>query len=176
MSDTPPSSGDPTEIRGSKRAGIDWLATTAGALAAVTSALLLSTLGAVGTLMGAAIGSVAANVGANIYGQWIAKSREKVTSAQVLARWRAAGLAGVRQGSEPVSSAASESGDEDPAPSWRERLAGLPWKRIALASLAMFLVVVAAITIFELLAGRSVTSIVRGGDGGGTTALQGDRR
>ena len=40
--------------------GIDWPATFAGAGAAVTVALLLSTLGAAGTLIGAALGSVVA--------------------------------------------------------------------------------------------------------------------
>lgn len=175
MSDNPPS-GD---TQRSKPAGIDWLATTAGALAAVTSALLLSTLGAVGTLVGAAIGSVAATVGTNLYSQWLAKSQQKVARAQALARWRSAGLAGVRSGSEPVSESAAaaaaesdagsaETGDAEQAPSWRERLSTLPWKRIGLASLAMFAVVVATITIFELLAGRSVSSIVGGGDGGTT--------
>ena len=173
MSNTPPSS-DASE---SKPARIDWLATTAGALAAVTSAVLLSTLGAVGTLVGAALGSVAATVGTNLYSQWLAKSHEKVTSVQALGRWRSAGLAGVRASSEPATAPTSssvaeaaevadpaEGGDTEPAPSWQERLKTLPWKRIALLSLAMFVVVVVAITIFELAAGRSVSSIVGGGD------------
>ncbi|MBG6099575.1 hypothetical protein [Nocardioides luteus] len=174
MSNTSPS----RDTQAPKPAGIDWLSTTAGALAAVTSALLLSTLGAVGTLIGAAIGSVAATVGSNLYSQWLAKTHQKVTSAQVLARWRSAGLAGVRHeaASEPAGESgdgttaieATELADAEPAPSWRERLEALPWKRIALLSLAMFVVVVAVITVFELLAGRSVSSIVGNGDGGTT--------
>lgn len=165
MSNTPPS----IDTEASKPARIDWLATTAGALAAVTSALLLSTLGAVGTLIGAAIGSVAATVGSNLYSQWLAKTHQKVTSVQALARWRSAGLAGVRHGSaQALESEAAEGGDVEPMPPWRERLKTLPWKRIALLSLAMFVVVVAVITVFELLAGRSVSSITRGGDGGTT--------
>ena len=175
MSNTPPS----IDTEASKPAGIDWLATTAGALAAVTSALLLSTLGAVGTLIGAAIGSVAATVGSNLYSQWLAKTHQKVTSVQALARWRSAGLAGVRTGSESTVQAGddtvsaaevgeAESGEAEPMPPWRERLRTLPWKRIALLSLAMFVVVIAVITTFELLAGRSVSSIVGGGNGGTT--------
>ncbi|MGH3372717.1 MAG: hypothetical protein ACRDPR_22250, partial [Nocardioidaceae bacterium] len=105
MSNTPPSS----DSQASKPARIDWIATTAGALAAVTSALLLSTLGAVGTLLGAAMGSVAATIGTNLYGQWLATSHQKVTSAQALARWRSAGLAGVRTSSEPATEPASDS-------------------------------------------------------------------
>lgn len=174
MSDNPPS----TDTQAKKPAGIDWLSTTAGALAAVTSALLLSTLGAVGTLVGAAIGSVAATIGSNLYSQWLAKTHQKVTSVQALARWRSAGLAGVRN--EAASGPAASAGDgttmieaadvaaDEPTPSWRERLESLPWKRIALLSLAMFVVVVAVITVFELMAGRSVSSIVGNGDGGTT--------
>ncbi|MFE6649637.1 hypothetical protein ACFVJS_23935 [Nocardioides sp. NPDC057772] len=173
MSDNPPS----TETQAKKPAGIDWLSTTAGALAAVTSALLLSTLGAVGTLVGAAIGSVAATIGSNLYSQWLAKTHQKVTSVQALARWRSAGLAGVRN--EGASQPAADAGDgttaieateitAEPTPSWRERLESLPWKRISLLSLAMFVVVVAVITVFELMAGRSVSSIVGNGDGGTT--------
>ncbi|MBB3091535.1 hypothetical protein [Nocardioides albus] len=176
MSDSAPSSGHRSDLQDSKPAGIDWLATTAGALAAVTSALLLSTLGAVGTLLGAAVGSVAATIGTNLYSQWLAKSREKVARAQALARWRSAGIAGARGRSNPVSEsvaeAASVAEDESAVTTddagrgavWRERLRTLPWKRIGLASLAMFVVVIAAITIIELLAGRSVSSMVGGED------------
>ncbi|MEU0314812.1 hypothetical protein [Nocardioides sp. NPDC006273] len=176
MSDTPPSS----DTRATKPARIDWLATTAGALAAVTSALLLSTLGAVGTLAGAAVGSIAATIGTNLYSQGLAKSREKVARAQALARWRSAGLAGSRGGSKPTPESVSEliaatepveSSDAAEGSGWRERLRALPWKRIGLASLAMFVVVVAAITIVELLAGRSVSSIV--GDDDGRTTISG---
>lgn len=199
MSDSAPSSGQQSNVQESKPAGIDWLATTAGALAAVTSAVLLSTLGAVGTLLGAAVGSVAATIGTNLYSQGLAKSREKVARAHTLARWRSAGLAGARDGSkaasgpgsgpssaaasdapsgaasDPASEPATEPEDEsveasaaEQAPSWRARLRTLPWKRIGLLSLAMFLVVVAAITIIELFAGRSLSAIV-GGDDGRTT-------
>src|SRR3954454_19589462 len=61
---------------------IDWLKTTAGALAAVTTAVLLSTLGAVGTLIGAALGSVAATIGSALYAQGLARSRYAVLKAQ----------------------------------------------------------------------------------------------
>ena len=61
---------------------IDWLKTIAGALAAVTTAVLLSTLGAVGTLIGAALGSVAATIGSALYTQGLARSRHAVLKAQ----------------------------------------------------------------------------------------------
>ena len=46
---------------------IDWLRTIGGALAAVSSAVLLSTLGAAGTIIGAALGSVIVTVGGALY-------------------------------------------------------------------------------------------------------------
>ena len=48
----------------------------------MTTAVLLSTLGAVGTIIGAALGSVAATVGTALYAQGLAKSKATVAKAQ----------------------------------------------------------------------------------------------
>jgi hypothetical protein len=64
------------------RLDLDWSKTLAGALAAMSSAVLLSTLGAAGTLIGAAVGSVAATVGTALYAQGLVKSKERVAQAQ----------------------------------------------------------------------------------------------
>ncbi len=195
---------------------IDWSRTLAGALAAMSSAVLLSTLGAVGTLIGAAVGSLVATIGTALYAQGLAKSREKVALAQVASRNKiAVAKAEVRRArrgtngptteirlehaEEELAEAEAELdgavGDDhevtpgDPAPDgppadlglgWRERLARLPWKRIALSAAATFVVVVLAIVIFELIAGRSVSSYTGGSDrdrtstfiGGGEKAEQ----
>ena len=47
--------------------------------------------------------------------------------------------------------------------------ARLPWKRIAWVTIALFLVALLVITVFELLAGRSVSSITGGSSNEGTT-------
>jgi hypothetical protein len=170
---------------------LDWLKTIAGALAAVSSAVLLSTLGAAGTIIGAALGSVVATVGSALYSQGLARSGERLAQAQTAAlrkvRIAQADVrrAGRYQGDDPVVDAhlahaeerldeAKEDlgamADEPAALGWRERLASLPWKRISLLAAGLFAAAVLAITAFELLAGESVSSITGGTDqDGGTT-------
>ena len=171
---------------------IDWLKTIAGALAAVSSAVLLSTLGAAGTLIGAALGSVIATVGGALYTQGLATSRAQLARAQEAARLKV-GIAQAelrrahrQQGDEPAVDAhlshAEERLDEarddldsaladQPTDSdWRERLQMLPWKRISLVAAGLFAAAVIAITAFELATGESVSSMTGGTDGeGGTT-------
>lgn len=169
---------------------IDWLRTIGGALAAVSSAVLLSTLGAAGTIIGAALGSVIVTVGGALYSQGLARSRERLLQAQTAALRKV----GVAQAE--VRRAGRTSGDgrrvdahlahaqatldrakddlgtlsDDPDRSgWRGRLAVLPWKRIALAAAGLFAAAVVAITAFELLVGESVSSITGGSHGDGPT-------
>ena len=61
---------------------VDWPRTIAGALAAVAAAVVLSKLGAAGTLIGAAIGSVVISVGTNIGASGIHSTRERMLEAQ----------------------------------------------------------------------------------------------
>jgi hypothetical protein len=182
---------------------IDWSNTLAGALAAVSSAVLLSTLGAAGTLIGAAVGSLAATIGTALYAQGLAKSKEKVAQAQETAlnkvgvaqaevrRARRRGSSGataethLEHAEEELAEVEAELGDafdggrdhgdnhgdqvlegfpDDIRPAWRERLAVLPWKRIALYAAATFVVVLLAIAAFELISGRSVSSFTGGSD------------
>lgn len=169
---------------------IDWLKTAAGALAAVSSAVLLSTLGAAGTLIGAAVGSVAATVGTALYSEGLARSRAAAAKAQEAALSKV-GIAQAevrRAGRSDADTAAVEAhldhADEKLAEAkagldeavlesrtgWRDRLAGLPWKRIAILAAGMFLVVMVALSLFEVVSGRSVSSYTGGSDrDGGTT-------
>lgn len=162
--------------------GIDWLRTLGGALAAVTTAVLLSTLGAAGTIIGAALGSVAATVGTAFYTEALARSRERVASAQRLTS-RKVGVAQAevrraqRRGEDAdarhahLGSADERLGEArreletDPEPEpVTDRLALLPWKRILVTAAAVFLAALLAITAFELLSGRSVASHTGGTD------------
>jgi hypothetical protein len=63
-----------------ERKGINWVQVTAAALAAVSSAVVLSTLGVAGTMIGAAHGSVTASLGAAVYSRTIDASRQQVAS------------------------------------------------------------------------------------------------
>jgi ABC-type multidrug transport system fused ATPase/permease subunit len=170
-----------------RRLEIDWIKAVAGALAAMVSAVLLSTLGAAGTLIGAAIGSLVVTVSSALFTQGLNSGTRGLTKAQQSARqnvgvaraemYRAERAEDTRARDSHLAHAEerlTEANDElDSAVSaaaeaaslgWRERVRELPWKRILLVSLAFFLIAMAAITILELLAGRSVASVT-----GGTT-------
>lgn len=169
---------DPTDE--TPKLDIDWLKTLAGALAAVTTAVLLSTLGAVGTLIGAALGSVAATVGSALYTQGLVRSKQAVLKAQETALHkvgiaqaevrRAARRDGEEQeahldlADERLAEAKDELDAPEDAYGWRQRLAALGWKRVALLAVATFAVVLIAITGFEALTGRSVSSYTGGSD------------
>ncbi|WP_459983827.1 hypothetical protein [Nocardioides sp. AN3] len=159
MSDTPP---DKTPLL-----GVDWIKAVAGALAAVSTTVLLSTLGAAGTLVGAALGSLAATIATAAYSQGLDRSRARVRQLSSIAG-RPVVVQSRRVGSPgpeavPVD---SEVSSED---GWLERLRQLPWSRLLPATLVMFLIVLAAVTAFELASGRTLAAAVRGGHGGGTT-------
>lgn len=155
-----------TERRGT---GIDWPATFAGAGAAVTVALLLSTLGAAGTLIGAALGSVVATISAALYKQGIESSRRRVAEVQAAALEREAARAHRHRESREVGT------DEVPVPPVPagNRWAALPWKRLAALAAVVFLIAVAVISAIELVAGRSVSNITGGTDGKDRTSIGG---
>ncbi len=138
---------------------------TASALAAVTSAVCLSTLGTAGTIIGAALGSVFATAGAALYSYSIRVSRERV------ARVQAAAVAKVnrrRVGESTAQIDVMEKAEEEGRrPAWREALTRLPWKWIAMAAGAVFVITMLVLLSFELLTGRSVSTVTGGSDGGG---------
>ena len=169
---------------------IDWTRAVAGALAAVASAVLLSTLGAAGTVLGAAIGSFVVTVGSAMVrsrasrraGAGLRRSRRTrpdkvgIARAEVLRAARvddtAAQESHLDHADERLAEAREELDEAIVATSpvgWRERLSRLPWKHIGLTTLALFVVALVVITVFELVAGQSVSSITGGSDSGTTT-------
>jgi hypothetical protein len=166
------------------RIELNWIQAMAAPLAAVTSAVLLSTFGVAGTLIGAALGSLALTVGNAVYSYSIKATRHRVAVAQTVATARI-GLAQSRvdemsaEGDADTAGAADktahdlaetredldraqavlEDADPDPAPGgWRSMLVALPWKRIALLSTGIFLAAMLIIVAFELTTGRALSS------------------
>jgi len=164
---------------------IDWLRTIAGALAAVASAVLLSTLGAAGTLIGAALGSIVISIATSMFSSGLDRGRRRVADVQDAVRQVGVAQAEIRRAHRrtDASGAHLEHADDalaqvkselaadaaQPMPGWRERLAGLPWTRIGAYAAGLFVVVVAAITGFELITGEPVSSLTGGTNGSGTS-------
>lgn len=167
---------------------INWVQAAAGALAAMSSAVLLSTVGVAGTVIGAAAGSVVVTVGNAVYSHYLRMSRDRVAAAQMLARLRVQrareGVHHVDLADDPERAAnqlkragrelgkaqrdlgAAEAARESVG--WREVLADLPWKRLALIAGALFVVAMLLIVGFELITGRAVSTYTGGTDDKGT--------
>jgi hypothetical protein len=158
----------------------------ASALAAVSSAVLLSTVGVAGTVIGAAVGSVIATVGSAVYSYSLQASRDRVAAAAQLAasaRVRRTGqdrpgqqttrehLQQPPEASTRATQHATEAAEEAARPQWREALNNLPWKRVALVTVGVFVAAMVAIVAFELIAGEPVSKITHGtsGDRTGTS-------
>ena len=163
------------------RLEINWVQSSGGALAAVSSAVLLSTFGVAGTLIGAAVGSLVITVGGAFYTYSIKATRQRVANAQTVAVARI-GLAQARvreasgEMAERRPGAAEEAArdiaeaevdldhartllegdleEADEKPDWRSVLSGLPWKRLALGAVATFVAAMVVIAVFELVTGR----------------------
>lgn len=175
----------------SKGLQINWLAASGSALGAVTSAVLLSTLGAAGTLIGAALGSLIITVGGSVYSyslerakSGLEKTAEKVkTSTQVK---RSAS----QKTHEPITASSdrqdinvtsrvdavkgrdAEAGDKPKEKgSWKQTLRGMSWKRVGLLAAGLFALTMAIILVFEFSTGRPVSSYTGGtsSDTTGTT-------
>lgn len=173
-----------------QRPHIDWPRTIAGALAAVAAAVLLSNLGAAGTLIGAAIGSMVISIGTNVGAHGIESTRQRMLEAQAEAARRVSEAQHeIRKALDEV--AEPESVDEqrlneidDALESAKADLAqdvptetipvvaakrDVPWKRIAVFAASLFVLAMMIITAFELIGGRPISSYTGGGGSGGTT-------
>ena len=174
-----------------KESSFDLVKVAAGAVAAMASAVLLSTLGAAGTITGAALGSVIVTVAGSMFSKGVDVSKQGVSAAQALAARR------VAQARSQVGGAAQDMDDSpqaqqrlsaanaelDAAESELQRQRDAPGQarsgdRVAGtargaaleadrpgAAAAVFLVAMAVITGFELVSGRAVSSMT----GGSTT-------
>lgn len=161
---------------------ISWTRTAGSALGAVSSAVLLSTLGVAGTLIGAALGSLIITVGGAMYSSTLQATQERVLKASEVragqpgARARGSRDTGTGTGrSSQEQASLSEPTEDDPSSgtSWSERLRDLPWKRITGASVAVFVVAMGLILAFELTTGRAVSSYTGGSSPSTGTSVPG---
>lgn len=169
------------------RIELNWVQASAASLAAVTSAVLLSTFGVAGTLIGAALGSLALTVGNAVYSYSINTTKHRVATAQSVAAARV-GLARAAASERAKAEHEPQTAQEDPDPalvghegplgpareSRREMLAALPWKRIGLISAGVFVAAMLMILAFELVTGRAVSSYTGSDDRRNSIPVWGD--
>jgi hypothetical protein len=148
------------ETKKSGSLGITPTQVGAGALAAVTAAVLGSKLNVAGTITGAAVASVVSTLGGALYQRSFERTREsvrKVGNKAWVIKPTANGDAGEP---EETETAAEQPGDEaEPKPGRVVR-----WKAVAVVSAVVFLIGMLAVTGVELLRGAPLS----GGDRGTT--------
>jgi len=119
------------------------------AFAAVTAAVVTSFAGVAGTVVGAAVVSVVATVGTAAYTHSLNRAKERMRTVQAAQGRVRAGGAGGAGGSTTTTPA--------PAPSRTPRLA--TWA-VAGAAVLVFLLSMGAVSAFELVAGRPLSSLL----------------
>ncbi|MFG1603865.1 hypothetical protein [Actinoplanes sp. NPDC049265] len=143
--------------------GIDITKALGGALAAVCAAVLGSFLGVAGTLIGAALASIVGTIGTEIYTRSLRRGAEKL---QTLAPAFVTAPAAV--GTPEVAAATDDDKPSETVPE-EERGHTIRWKRVALIAAGVFVLTMGALTAVELIAGKSVASMVGHGSSGSTT-------
>lgn len=165
--------------------GLDAAKVIAGTLAAVSAAVLASTLGVAGTLVGAAVASLVGTVGQELYAQSLKRGYRKLRDP----RGRRTSASAATPGTVPAGHAdspdpTSTTGLRSTAtrtdtaafgavhvPTGAGRPSGRPrWRRIALAAVAAFAFAMLAVSAFELLSGRALAGMM-GDDGAGSTTI-----
>ena len=160
----------------------------AGALAAVTAALVGSTMGVAGTVVGAGLASVISTVGGAVYLRSIQRTKESVRTVRAKVVGRSGGTT-VLVSEEDPEQAPPETGEtretevaahtgEDRPPAQRRRLR---WPMLVVGSLAAFALGMLAVTGVEWLRGEPLSggtgttfgSIVDPHRGGGQTEQHG---
>jgi hypothetical protein len=140
--------------------GIEISKVIAGTLAAITAAVIGSFLGVAGTLAGAAVASVVGSIGTEVYQRSLNKGAKRLSAiAPTFVKAPAA------VGTPEVAAATEE---EKPshtvAPSRNIR-----WGHVALAATALFVLAIGTLSVFELVAGKSVASTVGNSSSGKST-------
>lgn len=136
--------------------GLSWFQVIAGALAAMTSAWIASTLGVAGTIIGAAVGSLVATITAALYANTLDRSRTLIvrTDAGTIVETEAepgetvAALEAVREAT----------GDQIQGAEVVDEPRRIHWKTVVVTSIAVLALSFGAMGAYELVTGKSYGS------------------
>lgn len=172
------------ETETNRRRPFDLSATqlVASGLAATTATFAASYLGVAGTVVGAALASVVTGIATAIYSQSLRRTRARVREVVPVVRITPRGRTVAIQpsGGQPPTDDQQRAPTPDElsrlhgaaptgSPDHSRRADSLPWRRVALASIAVFVAVLAVVTGVEIVAGRPLSDVVRGDSGRGTS-------
>lgn len=152
---------------------VNWVAAAGSGLGSVTSAVLVSSLGASGTVIGAGIGTFVITVGGTIYGYYLQRAKtniedttDKIKRPQSKLKQNSAHDVDDSKSisAQKDATTASESAPDQhkSKPTFGEVLRNIRWKRVVGLAAALFAFTMAVILIFELATGRPVSSYTGG--------------
>jgi hypothetical protein len=140
--------------------GIEISKVIAGTLAAITAAVIGSFLGVAGTLAGAAVASVVGSIGTEVYQRSLHKGARRLSAiAPTFVKVPAA------VGTPEVAAATEEESPSHTVAPPRN----IRWGHVALAATALFVLAIGSLSVFELVAGKSVASTVGTSSSGKST-------
>jgi hypothetical protein len=140
---------------------------SAGALAAVSSAVVASLFGVAGTLVGAALASVISTICATLYSESLKKTNERLRAVRQNLGTRPGG-APAQAASQPLPPVLPTSLDPRRSPSPRRRPR---WIRGAGYAAAVFGLAMGILTAVELIGQQPVSALVGGSSSSGTTTI-----
>jgi hypothetical protein len=140
--------------------GIEISKVIAGTMAAITAAVIGSFLGVAGTLVGAAVASVVGSIGTEVYQRSLHKGARRLSAiAPTFVKVPAA------IGTPEVAAATEQERPSHTVAPGRT----IRWGHVALAATALFVLAIGSLTVFELVAGKSVASTVGTSSSGRST-------
>lgn len=158
------------------RLGITPAQVAGSALAAISGAVVASWFGTTGTIIGAAAASMIATIGTEAYTWSLRRTGHAVRSQAVRARRRTTPPTGADEPpdqevgeppDEEVGEPPDQEADEPPDEETDDRR--FPWPRVAVATAVVLLMALGAVTAFEAVTGRPVSSLLGRGNDSGTS-------
>ncbi len=152
-----------------KKSGLSVVQLTAGALAAVSSAVVASFFGVAGTLIGAAVASVISTVTATLYSQSLQGTNERLRRVREHVTRRTP----ARETAGPPETAVLPA-HLDPR-SGKARRFRIRWPRVAVYAVGVFVLAMGIVTGIELIGQRPVSALIGVDTTSRTTTLGAER-
>jgi hypothetical protein len=166
LSTTPDGAPDPGAVR-KQHPTFKPVEVTGGALAAVTSAVVASSFGLGGTLVGVAVGSVVSSLGAAMYGSWLRRAGGRIAVTRTLVVRTVAG--GRNAPDDPAALPPDLAAELTTTPSVEVAAptrGRIRWQPVAALAALTFVLGLGTLTVAEAFLGRPAS----GGTGGTTVS------
>ncbi|MEX5718851.1 hypothetical protein [Geodermatophilus maliterrae] len=143
----------------------------AGALAAVSAAVLASFFGVAGTVIGAALVSVVSTTGSAVYSASLSRTTERLRKVRTQIGGRPSATADAAGDDTATRVLPAHLDPRRAAPASRPLLARVRWPRVAAYTAAVFVLAMAVVTGIELIGQKPVSALVGSDTSSSSTTL-----